>query len=278
MVQSPTYIVRATIGTPLRTLLMSMDTSNDTAWIPCTDCSSTVFDNAKSTTFHTLGCQALQCKQVPNPSCNATTNTCVFNMTYGGSTIAVNLSQDTTALATDSVPGYTFGCVQQTTGNSVPPQGLLGLGRAPEDQSTPLLKNPRKSSLYFVNLIGIRVGNRIVDIPPSAIAFNTTTGAGTITDSGCQRDDSRNIQYMLHNVPIVAPTITLMFAGMNVTLPEDNLLIHSTASSITCLAMASAPDNMNSVLNVIANMQQQNHRILFDVPNLRLGVSRELCS
>ena len=35
-------------------------------------------------------------------------------------------------------------------------------------------------------------------------------------------------------------------------LPPDNLLIHSTAGSITCLEMAAAPDNVNSVLNVIA--------------------------
>lgn len=81
-----------------------------------------------------------------------------------------------------------------------------------------------------------------------------------------------------YSVPIVAPTITFMFTGMNVTLPPDNLLIHSTAGSITCLAMAAAPDNVNSVLNVIANMQQQNHRVLFDVPNSRLGVAREPCT
>lgn len=81
-----------------------------------------------------------------------------------------------------------------------------------------------------------------------------------------------------YNVPIVAPTITFMFSGMNVTLPQDNLLIHSTAGSTTCLAIAAAPDNVNSVLNVIANMQQQNHRVLYDIPNSRLGVARELCT
>ncbi|KAK8677415.1 hypothetical protein V6N13_142953 [Hibiscus sabdariffa] len=344
IVQSPTYIVRANVGTPPQTLLMAMDTSNDAAWIPCTGCigcSSTVFDIANSTTFQTLGCQAPQCKQVPNPSCDATGNTCIFNLTYGGSTVAANLSQDTITLATDSVPSYTFGCLQKTTGNSVPPQGLLGLGRGPlsllsqtqdlyqstfsyclpnfrslnfsgslrlgpvgqplKIKYTPLFKNPRRPSLYFVNLIGIRVGSKVVDIPPSAIAFNSTTGAGTIIDSGtvftrlvepayvAVRDEFRrrvkvaNVTSLggfdtCYNVPIVAPTMTLMFTGMNVTLPQDNLLIHSTAGSITCLAMASAPDNVNSVLNVIANMQQQNHRILFDVPNSRLGVARELCS
>lgn len=67
IIQSPTYIVRAKIGTPPQTMLMAMDTSNDAAWIPCTGCvgcSSTVFTPAKSTSFKSLGCQAQQCKQV----------------------------------------------------------------------------------------------------------------------------------------------------------------------------------------------------------------------
>ncbi|MBA0697305.1 hypothetical protein Goari_020851 [Gossypium aridum] len=262
-------------------------------------------------------------------------------MTYGTSSIAGNLSRDTVVLATDPIPSYTFGCLQKTTGKSVPQQGLLGLGRGPLSllsqaqhlykstfsyclpsfrspnfsgslrlgpkgqpiriKYTQLLKNPRRPSLYFVNLIGIRVGRRVVDIPPKALAFNPSTGAGTIFDSGTvftrlvepayvavrnafrRRVKVANVTSLggfdtCYTVPIVAPTITFMFTGMNVTLPQENLLIHSTAGSITCLAMASAPDNVNSVLNVIANMQQQNHRVLFDVPNSRLGVARERCT
>ncbi|TYH18882.1 hypothetical protein ES288_A05G308300v1 [Gossypium darwinii] len=275
----------------------------------CLGCSSTVFDNAKSTTFQSLGCQAPQSKQIQNPSCDGSDNTCIFNMTYGG----------TFTLANDSVSSYTFGCLQKTTGNSVPPQGLLGLGRGPlsllsqtQDlyQSTfsyclpnvssanfsgslrlgpvgqpvrikysPLLKNPRRPSVYFVNLIGIRVGNKVVDIPPSAIAFNPNTGAGTIIDSGtiftrlvepayvAVRDEFQKLVKVAniasfggfdtcYTVSIVASTITYMFASMNVTFPQDNLLIHSTIGSITCLAMATAPNNVNYVLNVRANMQQ----------------------
>ncbi|XP_002513044.2 aspartyl protease AED3 [Ricinus communis] len=342
IVQSPTYIVRAKIGTPAQTMLLAMDTSNDAAWIPCSGCvgcSSTVFNNVKSTTFKTVGCEAPQCKQVPNSKCGG--SACAFNMTYGSSSIAANLSQDVVTLATDSIPSYTFGCLTEATGSSIPPQGLLGLGRGPMSllsqtqnlyqstfsyclpsfrslnfsgslrlgpvgqpkriKTTPLLKNPRRSSLYYVNLMAIRVGRRVVDIPPSALAFNPTTGAGTIFDSGTvftrlvapaytavrdafrKRVGNATVTSLggfdtCYTSPIVAPTITFMFSGMNVTLPPDNLLIHSTASSITCLAMAAAPDNVNSVLNVIANMQQQNHRILFDVPNSRLGVAREPCT
>lgn len=160
--------------------------------------------------------------QVPNPTCNGIA--CGFNITYGSSTVAADLSQDTFTLATDAVPAYTFGCIRKTTGSSVPPQGLLGLGRGPlsllsQTQNlyqstfsyclpsiralnfsgslrlgpigqpkrikfTPLLKSPRRSSLYYVNLVGIKVGRRLVDIPPSALAFNPITGSGTIIDSG----------------------------------------------------------------------------------------------
>lgn len=38
--------------------------------------------------------------------------------------------------------------------------------------------------MYYVNLVAIRVAKKVVDIPPAAIAFNPTTGAGTIFDSG----------------------------------------------------------------------------------------------
>ncbi|XP_059652012.1 aspartyl protease AED3-like [Cornus florida] len=342
IMQSATYIVKAKIGTPPQTMLMAMDTNNDAAWIPCTGCvgcSSAVFSPVKSTTFKPLGCQAAQCKQVPNPTCPG--GACSFNLTYGGSSIAANLSQDTMTLSTDPVPRYTFGCIQKATGSSLPPQGLLGLGRGPlsllsQTQNlykstfsyclpsfktpnfsgslrlgpigqpkrikyTQLLRNPRRSSLYYVNMVGIRVGRRIVDIPPNALAFNPTTGAGTIFDSGtvftrlvapayiAVRDAFRrrvgNVTVSAlggfdtcYTTPIVAPTITFMFKGMNVSLPPDNLLIHSSSGSTTCLAMAAAPDNVNSVLNVIANMQQQNHRLLFDVPNSKLGVARERCT
>lgn len=68
VLQSPTYVVRAKIGTPAQTLLLALDTSNDVAWIPCSGCvgcpSTTVFSSDKSSSFHPLPCQASQCNQV----------------------------------------------------------------------------------------------------------------------------------------------------------------------------------------------------------------------
>lgn len=65
--QSATYIVKAKFGTPAQTLLMALDTSSDTAWIPCSGCvgcSSTVYDTIKSTSFNSIGCLSAECKLV----------------------------------------------------------------------------------------------------------------------------------------------------------------------------------------------------------------------
>ena len=78
------------------------------------------------------------------------------------------------------------------------------------------------------------------------------------------------------------PSITVAFAGgvgSTVTLPEENVTIHSTSGGLACQAMAAGPSTgVNAGLNVLASMQQQNHRVLFDVANGRVGFSRELCT
>ncbi|XP_042431056.1 aspartyl protease AED3-like [Zingiber officinale] len=348
LLQIPNYVVRAKVGSPPQSLLVALDNSNDAAWFPCSGClgcpsAAASFAVASSTSYRPLPCGSLQCGQVPSPFCPAGAVSCSFNLTYGTSSIQAGLVQDSLSLAADVVPSYTFGCLQKVIGgNSVPQQGLLGLGRGPLSflsqtkslydstfsyclpsfkslnftgtlrlgpvgqpkriKTTPLLSNPRRSSLYYVNMVGVRVGRKVVDIPPSALAFDPVTGAGTIVDSGTMftrlvlpaytavRDEfRRRIKAAgpvttlggfdtCYDGPVKAPSISLMFAGMNVTLPPENVMIHSTAGTISCLAMAASPDNMNSMINVVANMQQQNHRVLFDVPNGRIGFAREPCS
>ncbi|XP_057978762.1 aspartyl protease AED3 isoform X2 [Malania oleifera] len=344
--QSPTYIVEAKIGTPPQTMHMAMDTGNDVSWVPCTGCvgcsSSTVFNSTNSSSYKGVGCNDDRCKQVPNPGCSDG-GACGFNFTYGSSTVTANLSQDSVTLATDVFTNYAFGCIKMATGKSVPPQGLLGLGRGslsllsqtikqynnifsyclpaysssaatgslrlgPVGQpqrikTTLLLRNPRRPSLYYVNLIAIYVGRKLVDLPAGALAFDPKTGAGTVIDSGtvftrfvttvytAVRDEFKkrvrgptgklNATQLggfdtCYTVPVTVPTITLVFSGMNVTLPTDNLMIRSSVSNTSCLAMAAAPNNVNSALNVIASMQQQNHRILFT--GTSLGVARERCT
>lgn len=260
----------------------------------------------------------------------------------GDSSFSATLAHDSLGLGKDVIPNYSFGCINSVSGGNIPPQGLLGLGRGsmsllsqsgslysgvfsyclpsyksyyfsgslklgPVGQpksirTTPLLKNPRRPSLYYVNLTGISVGKVLVPIAPQFLAFDPTTGAGTIIDSGTTitrfvepvytaiRDEFRKQVNSTFsslgafdtcfnaNNEAVAPAITLRFTDLVLRLPLENSLIHSSSGTLACLAMAAAPNNVNSVLNVIANLQQQNLRILFDVANSRLGIARELCN
>ncbi|QCE00708.1 aspartyl protease family protein [Vigna unguiculata] len=267
---------------------------------------------------------------------------CIFNQSYAGSTFSATLVQDSLRLAEDTLPSYAFGCVNSVSGGTIPAQGLLGLGRGPLSlvtqswslysgvfsyclpsfksfyfsgslvlgrtgqprriRSTPLLRNPRRPSLYYVNLTGVTVGRVQVPLPTEYLAFDPNRGSGTIIDSGTVitrfvqpvynaiRDEFRNQvkgpfvsigsfdTCFVKTYETLAPLIKFRFTGLDLTLPYENTLIHSSYGAVACLAMAAAPNNVNSVLNVIANYQQQNLRIMFDTVNNRVGIARELCN
>ncbi|KAL3829792.1 hypothetical protein ACJIZ3_018594 [Penstemon smallii] len=347
VINNGNYVVRAKIGTPGQLMFMVLDTSNDAAWIPCsgcTGCSSTVFATNTSSTYGALDCSVPECIQYSGVSCPTTgSGSCLFNRTYGGgSSFSATLSRDTLSLGKDAIPNYAFGCINTVSGGSIPPQGLLGLGRGsmsllsqsgslysgvfsyclpsfksyyfsgslklgplgqPKNiKTTPLLKNPHRPSLYYVNLTGVSVGKINVPIAPELLVFDPNTGAGTIIDSGTvitrfiqpvydaiKNEFTKQVTGPFTSLGAfdtcfsarneeVAPTITLHFTGLDLKLPTENTLIHSSSGSLACLAMAAAPSNVNSVLNVIANLQQQNLRILFDTTNSRVGIARELCN
>ncbi|KAL5124949.1 Aspartyl protease AED3 [Glycine soja] len=267
---------------------------------------------------------------------------CTFNQSYAGSTFSATLVQDSLRLGIDTLPSYAFGCVNSASGWTLPAQGLLGLGRGPLSlpsqssklysgifsyclpsfqssyfsgslklgptgqprriRTTPLLQNPRRPSLYYVNLTGVTVGRVKVPLPIEYLAFDPNKGSGTILDSGTVitrfvgpvysaiRDEFRNQvkgpffsrggfdTCFVKTYENLTPLIKLRFTGLDVTLPYENTLIHTAYGGMACLAMAAAPNNVNSVLNVIANYQQQNLRVLFDTVNNRVGIARELCN
>ena len=343
------YVVRVKLGSPGQLMFMVLDTSRDAAWVPCAacaGCSSPTFSPNASSTYASLQCSVPQCTQVRGLSCPATgAAECYFNQTYGGdSSFSATLSQDSLGLAADTIPSYSFGCVNSVSGSgsTLPPQGLLGLGRGPMSllsqsgslysgvfsyclpsfksyyfsgslrlgplgqpkniRTTPLLRNPHRPTLYYVNLTGVSVGRVLVPVAPELLTFDPNTGAGTVIDSGTVitrfvepvyaaiRDEFRkqvkgpfttigafDTCFAATNEDL-APPVTFHFSGLDLKLPVENTLIHSSAGSSACLAMAAAPNNVNSVLNVVANLQQQNLRIMFDVTNSRLGIARELCN
>lgn len=176
------------------------------------------------------------------------------------------------------------------------------VGQPKSIRTTPLLRNPHRPSLYYVNLTGISVGRVLVPVPAESLAFNPSTGAGTVIDSGtvitrfiepvyaAVREEFRKQvtgpfsslgafdTCFVKTYETLAPVVTLHLEGLDLKLPLENSLIHSSSGSLACLAMAAAPENVNSVLNVIANYQQQNLRVLFDTVNNKVGIARELCN
>ncbi|KAF0911242.1 hypothetical protein E2562_008003 [Oryza meyeriana var. granulata] len=188
--------------------------------------------------------------------------------------------------------------------------GSLRLGTAGQPRSvryTPMLRNPHRSSLYYVNVTGLSVGRAWVKVPAGSFAFDPNTGAGTVVDSGtvitrwtapvyaALRDEFRRqvaapsgytslgaFDTCFNTDEVAAggaPAVTIhMDGGVELTLPMENTLIHSSATPLACLAMAEAPQNVNSVVNVVANLQQQNIRVVFDVANSRVGFAKESCN
>jgi hypothetical protein len=158
--------------------------------------------------------------------------------------------------------------------------GSLRLGPAGQPRGvryTPLLSNPHRSSLYYVNVTGLSVGRTWVPVYAALRdEFRRQVGAPSGYTSLGAFDTCFNTDEVAAGG---APPVTVhMDGGVDLALPMENTLIHSSATPLACLAMAEAPQNVNSVVNVLANLQQQNVRVVFDVAHSRVGFAREACN
>ncbi|KAK1314987.1 Aspartic proteinase nepenthesin-1 [Acorus calamus] len=317
LMQTANYVLRARLGSPAQTMYMVVDTSSDSAWVPCSGCTgcagSTIFSPSNSTTYASMDCGAAQCASVQGQACTSGPSPCTFGQSYGGDSFTATLSQGLLGLGRGpmSLLSQTSPLYSGVFSYCLPSfksyyfSGSLRLGPLGQPKlihTTPLLRNPHRPSLYYVNLTSVSVGRVRVPVPASSFSFDPTTGAGTVVDSGTVisrfvqpayeaiRDEFRKQvgagtysslgaydTCFPSTAETAAPTITLHLEGLDLALPMENTLIHSSATPIACLAMAAAPNNVNAVLNVIANLQQQNYRVLFDVTNSRVGFARELC-
>ncbi|XP_039127101.1 aspartyl protease AED3-like [Dioscorea cayenensis subsp. rotundata] len=322
LLQSSTYILQTSLGSPPQPLLLSLSTTSSFSWIPCSSSSSPSFSPSSSTTFLPLLCNSPSCPLLSTSSCPSPSSPCS------------SFSQDTISLSSSLIfPNFTFSCITTSTS---PSQGLLSLSLSPSSfisqtnsifsstfsyclpfflstnfsgslllgpssqpkhlKTMPLLINPRRPSFYYVNLTGIRLGRKLIPVH----SFDPSSGAGTVLDPGSMytrlsapdyaavRDAFR--EYVNGTVtslggfdtcydgPVNPPVVTLVFDRLQVKLPPENVMIHSSSGSLSCLAMYGAAENDTSGLNIIGSMQHQNHRILFDVPNRRVGIAREICT
>ncbi|KAJ1285159.1 hypothetical protein BS78_03G258600 [Paspalum vaginatum] len=192
----------------------------------------------------------------------------------------------------------------------------LVFGRTPELPSTvftPLRRNPRRPSLYYVDMLGFSVGGeRVAGFSNASLALDPATGrGGVVVDSGTaisrlprdayaavrdafnshaaeggMRKLAKNFSvfdacYALRGngaATVRVPSIVLHFAGgADMALPPANYLIPVEGGdrrTYFCLGLQAADDD----LNVLGNVQQQGFGVVFDVERARIGFAANGCS
>lgn len=301
-----------------------------------------VFDPSKSTSFASISCSSPLCLRLDSPGCN-NRQKCTYQVSYGdGSSTLGDFSTETLTFRRTRVGGVAFGCGHDNEGLFVGAAGLLGLGRgglsfpsqagrqfnkfsyclvdrtassSPSSvvfgnsalsqtaQFTPLVRNPKFDTFYYVELLGISVGGtRVPGITASLFKLDPSGGGGVIVDSGTSvtrlnkpayvalrdafRAGARNLKraadfslfdtcYDLSGKTAVkVPTVVLHLRGADVSLPASNYLIPVDRNGSFCFAFAGT---MNG-LSIIGNIQQQGFRVSFDLAGSRIGFAPRACA
>ncbi|KQK09511.1 hypothetical protein BRADI_2g48400v3 [Brachypodium distachyon] len=211
----------------------------------------------------------------------------------------------------DSYGRYFAYCLGDRT-RSGSSSSYLVFGRtAPEPPSsvfTPLRSNPRRPSLYYVDMVGFSVGGEpVTGFSNASLSLDPATGrGGVVVDSGTSitrfardaygalrdafdaraakvgmRKVGRGISvfdacYDLRGVAVAdAPGVVLHFAGgADVALPPENYLVPEESGRYHCFALEAAG---HDGLSVIGNVLQQRFRVVFDVENERVGFEPNGC-
>ncbi|XP_074575145.1 aspartyl protease family protein 2-like [Curcuma longa] len=164
---------------------------------------------------------------------------------------------------------------------------------------TPMLRNPKVDTFYYIELTGVSVGGtRVPGLLTSDLRLDPSTGrGGVIVDSGTSvtrlarpayealRDAFRAGTTGLKASPggfslfdtcynlsgrteVKVPTVALHLAGGSaVSLPAENYLIPVDTRATFCFAFAGT----DSGVSIIGNIQQQGYRVVFDREMSRVG-------
>lgn len=310
--------------------------------VDCYAQTGAVFNPRESSTFGRLSCASTMCSELELHGCQAKTNVCLYQVAYGdGSFTTGEFSTETLSFNGATLKSVALGCGHDNEGLFAGAGGILGLGggslsfpsqmgaqfakkfsyclmdRDRQGSSTlifgnaavprgtvfsPLLKNPKLNTFYYVSLTGISVGGSLLTIPASAFKMDLSGNGGVIVDSGTSVTRLVEIAYgplrsafraataslpsaggyslfdtcytLSNKSAVTVPTVILHFqGGADVPLPASNYLIPVDSASTYCFAFASTADG----LSIIGNVQQQGFRVVFDGENSRLGFAANQC-
>ncbi|EXC18775.1 Aspartic proteinase nepenthesin-2 [Morus notabilis] len=274
-------------------------------------------------------------------ACSRTASTCTYDEGYGdGSYTEGYFAKETLTLESDEINNFLFGCGQNNGGLFRGAAGLLGLGRnkisiveqaaqkynrlfsyclpattsssgyltfgnsggGGSVQYTPLLTpSGGLSSFYVLNLVGISVGGRRLEIPATAFQSGTVIDSGTVISrlppavydalrTEFRKDMSR---YPLvsgdrlldtcydfsgsANGTVEIPNITFLFGGgTSVDLGPENTLFGVSNPQRFCLAFAG--NDKDDDIAIFGNVQQLTFQVVYDVGAARLGFAPGGCN
>ncbi|CAJ1961316.1 unnamed protein product [Sphenostylis stenocarpa] len=301
-----------------------------------------VFDPTKSQTYAGIPCGAPLCRRLDTPGCNKNKVCQYQVSYGDGSFTVGDFSTETLTFRRTRVTRVALGCGHDNEGLFIGAAGLLGLGQGKlsfpvqtgrrfnqkfsyclVDRSasakpssvvfgdsavsrtarfTPLLKNSKLDTFYYVELLGISVGGAPVrGLSASLFRLDAAGNGGVIIDSGTSvtrltrpayialRDAFRVGASRLKRAPefslfdtcfdlsglteVKVPTVVLHFRGADVSLPATNYLIPVDNSGSFCFAFAGTM----SGLSIIGNIQQQGFRVSYDLAGLRVGFAPRGC-
>ncbi|PKI76695.1 hypothetical protein CRG98_003004 [Punica granatum] len=302
-----------------------------------------VFDPSKSRSFANIPCSSPLCRRLDSPGCYNRQKCLYQVSYGDGSFTMGELSTETLTFRRTRVGRVALGCGHDNEGLFVGAAGLLGLGRGrlsfPSqigrrfnnkfsyclvDRSatskpssvvfgnsalsraarfTPLVRNPKLDTFYYLELLGISVGGtRVPGITASLFKLGPAGNGGVIIDSGTSvtrltrpayialRDSFRVGASNLKRAPdfslfdtcydlsgkteVKVPTVVLHFRGADVSLPASNYLIPVDTDGSFCFAFAGTM----SGLSIIGNIQQQGFRVSFDLAGSRVGFAPRACA
>ncbi|XP_074366945.1 protein ASPARTIC PROTEASE IN GUARD CELL 1-like [Apium graveolens] len=309
---------------------------------PCEDCyqqSDPIFNPTDSNSYSKLSCSSTQCSALQVSSCSRAGDSCLYQVSYGdGSYTGGSFATETVSFGSSgSVPQVAIGCGHDNEGLFVGAAGLLGLGAGelslpsqvkatsfsyclPDRDSassstidfnsampvdsvmSPLLRNPKIDTFFYIGVTGLSVGGELLSLPPSIFEINESGRGGVIADSGTAvtrlpskaytslRDSFKqgtqhlpastgfalfDTCYDLSSMTrISVPTVAFHFAGgKTLSLPAKNYLIPVEAGGKYCLAFAPTAGS----LTIIGNVQQQGTRVSYDIANSKVGFSAGKC-
>jgi hypothetical protein len=171
---------------------------------------------------------------------------------------------------------------------------------------TPILSNP--GDAYYVNFIGITVGNTTVDFDAAAVSLNTSDGSrGTVVDTDTTLtilppvvytpflaafDKASYLQSSPNDVagldcynfttypPRNVPIVTFRLQGVELEFGPDNLFYGplDPEGHLYCFAFYNGGALEGFPAVVLGNIQQQDFRMEFDLQNSRVGFKKTNCA